>query len=154
SSFCERDESSLGGAMFGRTSTEAVTPMRSTPHPGAYLALRRTTGRLGARRMRRLLEPLLLVAALVPLWVAMPAAAQEVGLSPTLASIKRTITVRLGYRDSSLPFSYLDAANRPIGYSLELCKAIIEEIGSEFDIANLKIDYVKVTPETRIPAVL
>ena len=100
------------------------------------------------------LAHLLLVVALLPLSVSMPAPAQEVGLSPTLANIKRTQTVRLGYREASPPFSYLDQANRPIGYSLELCKAIVEEIGAEVEQANLKIDYVKVTPETRIPAVL
>ena len=96
---------------------------------------------------------LLLMVALLPLPVSMPAA-QEVGLSPTLANIKRTHTVRLGHREASPPFSYLDQANRPIGYSLDLCKAIVEEIGAEVEEANLKIDYVKVTPETRIPAVL
>jgi glutamate/aspartate transport system substrate-binding protein len=96
----------------------------------------------------------LLLVALLPLSVSMPAPAQEVGLSPTLANIKRTHTVRLGHREASPPFSYLDQANRPIGYSLDLCKAIVEEIGAEVEQANLKIDYVKVTPETRIPAVL
>ena len=102
--------------------------------------------------MRRLLTAagLLLAAALLP----GPAVAQEVGLNPTLANIKRTHTVRLGYREASPPFSFLDQANRPIGYSLELCEAIVEEIGTEVDDANLKIDYVKVTSETRIPAVL
>ena len=55
------------------------------------------------------------------------------GLSPTLANIKRTHVVRLGYRESSPPFSFLDQANRPIGYSLELCEAIVEEIGVEVD---------------------
>ena len=100
------------------------------------------------------LANLLLVVALLSLSVSMPAPAQEVGLSPTLANIKRTHTVRLGHREASPPFSYLDQANRPIGYSLELCKAIVEEIGAEVEEANLKIDYVKVTPETRIPAVL
>ena len=100
------------------------------------------------------LAHLLLVVALLPLSVSMPVAAQEVGLSLTLTNIKRTHTVRLGHREASPPFSYLDQANRPIGYSLDLCKAIVEEIGVEVEKANLKIDYVKVTPETRIPAVL
>jgi glutamate/aspartate transport system substrate-binding protein len=76
------------------------------------------------------------------------------GLSPTLANIKRTHAVRLGYRESSPPFSFLDQANRPIGYSLELCEAIVEEIGVEVDDANLKIEYVKVTSDDRIPAVV
>jgi len=76
------------------------------------------------------------------------------GLSPTLANIKRTHAVRLGYRESSPPFSFLDQANRPIGYSLELCEAIVDEIGVAVDDANLKIEYVKVTSDSRIPAVL
>lgn len=76
------------------------------------------------------------------------------GLSPTLSAIKRSHTVRLGYRESSPPFSFLDQANRPIGYSLELCEAIVEEIGVEVDDADLKIDYVKVTSDDRIDAVL
>jgi glutamate/aspartate transport system substrate-binding protein len=76
------------------------------------------------------------------------------GLSPTLANIKRAHVVRLGYRESSPPFSFLDQANRPIGYSLELCEAIVEEIGVEVDDPNLKIEYVKVTSDDRIPAVV
>ena len=97
--------------------------------------------------MRRLL---LLVLTLL----ASPALAQEVGLSPTFAAIKKSHTVRLGYREASPPFSFLDQANRPIGYSLELCEAIVEEIGSEVDAPALRIKYVKVTSESRIPALL
>jgi glutamate/aspartate transport system substrate-binding protein len=76
------------------------------------------------------------------------------GLSPTLAAIKQAHVVRLGYRESSPPFSFLDQANRPIGYSLELCEAIVDEIGVEVDDSDLKIAYVKVTSDDRIPAVL
>jgi glutamate/aspartate transport system substrate-binding protein len=76
------------------------------------------------------------------------------GLSPTLATIKSTHVVHLGYRESSPPFSFLDPSNRPIGYSLELCEAVVDEIGVEIDEANLKIDYVKVTSDDRIPAVM
>jgi glutamate/aspartate transport system substrate-binding protein len=96
---------------------------------------------------------LLLAAGLL----ATPAAAQTdfgEGLSPTLAHIKNTHVVHLGYRESSLPFSFLDQANRPIGYSLELCEAIVDEIGVEVDDPGLKIDYVKVTSDDRIPAVM
>jgi glutamate/aspartate transport system substrate-binding protein len=100
------------------------------------------------------LSKLAFMVALVTLCASMLAQAQEAGLSPTLSSIKRTLTVRLGYREASPPFSYLDQAGRPIGYTLELCKAIVEDIGAAVDNEDLKIDYVKVTPETRIPAVL
>ena len=88
--------------------------------------------------------------------LATAAAAQSggEGLSPTLAAIKAAHAVRLGYRESSPPFSFLDQANRPIGYSLELCEAVVDEIGIEVDDPNLKIDYVKVTSDDRIQAVL
>ncbi|MCP3474131.1 amino acid ABC transporter substrate-binding protein [Bradyrhizobium sp. CCGUVB1N3] len=76
------------------------------------------------------------------------------GLSPTLSAIKSSHVVRLGYRESSPPFSFLDQAGRPIGYSLELCEAIVEEIGVEVDDPDLKIEYVKVTSDDRIDAVL
>src|ERR1700748_1997531 len=95
------------------------------------------------------------------LWLAgcllpMPAGAQSggEGLSPTLAAIKSRHTVHLGYRESSPPFSFLDQANRPIGYSLELCQAIVDEIGVAVDDPDLKIEYVKVTSDDRIPAVV
>jgi glutamate/aspartate transport system substrate-binding protein len=108
--------------------------------------------------MRRALETsglagLLLVACLA----STSATAQNddsEGLSPTLANIKRTHVVHLGYRESSPPFSFLDPANRPIGYSLELCEAIVDEIGLEVDEPNLRIEYVKVTSDDRISAVL
>ncbi len=113
--------------------------------------------RLGGRAMRTLkqcgLAAGLLAAAIL---LAAPAGAQTAseGLSPTLANIKKTHVVRLGYRESSPPFSFLDQSNRPIGYSLELCEAIVEEIGVEVDDANLRIEYVKVTSDDRIPAVV
>jgi len=92
---------------------------------------------------------------LTAMWFVSSASAQTAGegLSPTLANIKQAHVVRLGYRESSPPFSFLDQANRPIGYSLELCEAIVEEIGVEVDDANLRIEYVKVTSDDRIPAV-
>src|SRR6516162_9992961 len=103
--------------------------------------------------MHRVLRPGLLLALWLPAAAAFAQSSGE-GLSPTLTAIKNAHAVRLGYRESSPPFSFLDQANRPIGYSLELCEAIVEEIGVEVDSPDLRIGYVKVTPETRIPALL
>ena len=105
-------------------------------------------------RRTRLAGGLLLAACLL---LTTAAAAEDdggEGLSPTLANIKRTHVVRLGYRESSPPFSFLDQANRPIGYSLELCEAVVDEIGVTVDDANLRIEYVKVTSDDRIAAVV
>lgn len=108
--------------------------------------------------MRESVKTMLKAACLLAglFWAPAMASAQtlEGALSPTLANIKKTQTVRLGYRESSPPLSFLDHANRPIGYSLEICEAIVDEIGVEVDNANLKIDYVKVTSDSRIGAIV
>src|ERR1043165_6261671 len=103
-------------------------------------------------RMLLMAAGVLLLAASLPVTGAVAQTAGE-QLSPTPSAIKKGGAVRLGYRGSSPPFSFLDPAKRPIGYSLELCEAIVEEIGTEVDNANLKIEYVKVTSDDRIPAV-
>jgi glutamate/aspartate transport system substrate-binding protein len=105
-----------------------------------------------ALRNLALVAGLMLAAALLP--QAATAQGDPVGLSPTLAAIKKSKVVHLGFRESSLPLSFLDKSNKPIGYSLELCEAIVDEIAVEVDEAELRIDYVKVTPETRIPGLL
>ena len=96
------------------------------------------------------------IGLLLMAWLSATAALAQggEGLSPTLARIKNASVVHVGYRESSPPFSFLDEANRPIGYSLELCEAIVEEIAAEVDAPDLKIDYVKVTSDDRILAVV
>lgn len=110
---------------------------------------------MGFAMMRGVRPLLLLIAAasmILPASAQTPAPAEA--LSPTLAAIKAQHSVRLGYRESSPPFSFLDQAGRPIGYSLELCEAVVEDIGAAIDDPALKIDYVKVTSDSRIPALL
>src|SRR5690242_9137661 len=101
-------------------------------------------------------RPLASLGLLLALCFPPSAAAQDSGegLSPTLAAIKAGHVVHLGYRESSPPFSFLDQAGRPIGYSLELCEAIVDEIGAAVDEPELKIEYVKVTSDDRIAAML
>jgi glutamate/aspartate transport system substrate-binding protein len=96
----------------------------------------------------------LLLAVLLPAAALAQGGSGGEGLSPTLSAIKNAHVVHLGYRESSPPFSFLDQANRPIGYSLELCEAVVDEIGVEVDDPNLRIEYVKVTSDDRIQAVL
>jgi glutamate/aspartate transport system substrate-binding protein len=110
---------------------------------------------MGSVRRRFAVEALFLAGIWVaPISAHAQTATDAVGLSPSLTEIKKRGAVRLGYRESSIPFSFLDEAGRPIGYSLELCEAIVEQVGKEVDEENLKIDYVKVTSESRIQAVL
>jgi len=94
----------------------------------------------------------LLAAALIgPLLVLFGARAQE--LTGTLKKIRDSKTVTLGYRASSIPFSYLNRLHEPIGYSIDLCNEVVKEIASELEGVELAISYKLVRAETRIPAV-
>lgn len=88
---------------------------------------------------------------------APPAAAQDASgvekLTGTLAKIKRTKTVTIGFRDASLPFSYLNAARVPIGYSIDLCLVLVEEIRGELGDDTIQVKYVSVNPQNRIAMV-
>ena len=94
----------------------------------------------------------LLAVALTASLLAIPAAsAQE--LTGTLKKIKDSKTVTLGYRESSIPFSYVNKVGEPIGYSIDLCNAVVDEVSKELEGIEIAVKYKKVTAETRIPAV-
>ena len=94
----------------------------------------------------------LLAVALTASLLAIPAArAQE--LTGALKKIKDSKTVTLGYRESSIPFSYVNKVGDPIGYSIDLCNAVVDEVSKELEGVEIAVNYKKVTAETRIPAV-
>ncbi len=88
------------------------------------------------------------VAALAVL-AAAPATAQE--LTGTLKKIKDSGTITIGHRETSIPFSYLDEKQQPIGYSMDICAAVVEEVKKELGLATLNVKFNPVTPQTRIP---
>jgi glutamate/aspartate transport system substrate-binding protein len=49
-------------------------------------------------------------------------------LTGTLKNIKETGAITLGYRDSSIPFSYLDDNQKPIGYAMDICYKIVDAV--------------------------
>jgi len=75
-------------------------------------------------------------------------------LSGTLKKIKTTRAVTIGYRDASVPFSYLSAARQPIGYSIDICTEIVEDIRGELGDDTIQAKYVAVDTQTRIPRVV
>ena len=89
----------------------------------------------------------LTVTALMGLGLALPAAAQD--LSGKLQKIADSGEIVIGHRESSVPFSYLDENQQPVGYSIDLCMKVVdaveEKIGKEVEVR-----YVPVNPKTRI----
>jgi glutamate/aspartate transport system substrate-binding protein len=76
--------------------------------------------------------------------------AQDVSaLTGTLKTVKDTATIKLGIRESSLPFSYLNKVKQPIGYSIDLCREVVDEVSTELGGIELKIVFVPVTPANR-----
>ena len=98
--------------------------------------------------MPRLLPAAALIASLI---VLPGAGAQE--LTGTLKKIRNSKTVTLGYRASSIPFSYLNKLHQPIGYSIDLCNEVVKEIASDLEGVEIGVSYKLVRAETRIPAV-
>jgi glutamate/aspartate transport system substrate-binding protein len=116
---------------------------------------RESGNRAGSPRSRGRAACLLLGLAL-GVGLALPAAAQEAtvgALSGTLAKIKNTGTITLGYRESSLPFSYLNRRQQPIGYSIDLCREIVEGVSTELDGKDIKIALAPVTAADRLEKV-
>src|SRR2546423_15468354 len=72
----------------------------------------------------------------------------------TLERIKSAKVIKLGYRDSSVPFSYLGSDGNPVGYSVDLCTRIVDGLRSDLAIPDLHVEWVKVTPETRMDALV
>jgi glutamate/aspartate transport system substrate-binding protein len=109
-------------------------------------------------RSRDVLTPALSLAFAVGLSALLPlaAGAQEPEVAPlsgTLKKIKSTGTITLGYRESSLPFSYLNRRQQPIGYSMDLCREVVEEAAVELDGMEIKTALLPVTPGDRLEKV-
>jgi glutamate/aspartate transport system substrate-binding protein len=68
---------------------------------------------------------------------------------PTLQKIRNTGVVAIGARQDALPFSYLDASKRPIGYGIDICNEIVARLRSELKLQNLRVEYVPVTAASR-----
>jgi glutamate/aspartate transport system substrate-binding protein len=94
------------------------------------------------------LKHLLLAAAAAGL-VAGPAGAQE--LTGTLKKIKETGAINIGHRDSSIPFSYLDDQQKPIGYAIDICMKVVDAVKAELKMDKLEVKMTPVTSSTRIP---
>jgi len=91
------------------------------------------------------------IAAALFLGVAAPAETQDLG--GTLKKVRETGVITIGHRDSSIPLSYLDDKLQPVGFSIELCKHVVEAVKAKLALPNLTVKYTPVTSATRLPLV-
>jgi len=106
-----------------------------------------------SRRVRVALATLIAIAATA---TSVAVHAQIAGFVPkytgTLKRIADSSVVRIGYRENSPPFAFLDARKKPVGYSLDLCEIVVEEIAKEL-AKDLRVELKPVTPENRFDKV-
>lgn len=101
------------------------------------------------QRLRASSFPKALVAAAA---LIAAAAAPQVSAAE-LEKIKAAGRINVAYRESSLPFSYLDANKQPIGYAVDLCRKLAEAVRVQLQLPSLPIDFVPVTSASRIPTI-
>ncbi|WP_454687969.1 amino acid ABC transporter substrate-binding protein [Achromobacter aloeverae] len=68
-----------------------------------------------------------------------------------MSRIKANGEVVIGYRQSSIPFSYLDSNQKPVGYTIDLCMAVVENLKRQLGGKDLKVRFVPVDLTTIIP---
>jgi glutamate/aspartate transport system substrate-binding protein len=91
---------------------------------------------------------LLGVALVVTLGASQAGAAELTG---TLKNIKETGAITLGFRDSSIPFSYLDDQQKPVGFAMDICYKVVDAVKKELKLDKLEVKLNPVTSATRIP---
>jgi len=93
----------------------------------------------------------LVITAALFLGLAAPAETQDLG--GTLKKVKESGVITIGHRDSSIPLSYLDDKLQPVGFSIELCKHVVDAVKAKLGLPNLTVKYNPVTSATRLPLV-
>ncbi|WP_257165334.1 amino acid ABC transporter substrate-binding protein [Bradyrhizobium sp. SRS-191] len=91
----------------------------------------------------------LVAYALVATVLVAPAVAEE--LTGTLQKVKETGAITVGYRETSLPFSYIDDNQKPLGFALDICGKIVDEIKTTLKLDKLDVKLTPVSSATRIP---
>jgi glutamate/aspartate transport system substrate-binding protein len=83
--------------------------------------------------------------------VAASLAAGQVLAQDTLKKIKDSGAITVSNRDASIPFSYYDDKQQPVGYSMDLCAKIVDAVKAELKMPKLEVKYQLVTSANRIP---
>jgi glutamate/aspartate transport system substrate-binding protein len=94
-----------------------------------------------------------LMLAALALCVVDPVLAQQsnafvVPYTGTLKKVNESGVLRIGHRENSPPFAFLDAKGKPVGYALDLCAVVVEEIVTELG-KDVRVEHRPVTPENR-----
>src|SRR5437879_2500058 len=94
---------------------------------------------------------LVLLAGFAATAVALLAGFEAAAQDGTLKKIKDSGSITIGHRDASIPFSYYDDRQQPVGYAVDLCLRIVDAVKSELKMPKIDVKYQLVTSANRIP---
>jgi glutamate/aspartate transport system substrate-binding protein len=89
------------------------------------------------------------IAAISISAICVSAHAQE--FSGTLKKVADSGSITIGHRETSIPFSYYDDKQNPIGYSIDICARIVSSIKTKLKRNDIQVKYLPVTSASRIP---
>jgi glutamate/aspartate transport system substrate-binding protein len=92
--------------------------------------------------------------SILRLLVALLASGAMTGIAQaqdTLKKIKDSGSITIGHRDASVPFSYYDDKQQPVGYAMDLCLRIVDAVKRDLKMPKLEVKYQLVTSANRIP---
>ncbi len=81
------------------------------------------------------------------------AVAGQAQSGPVQDQIRATGRLVIAHRESSVPFSYLDANAKPVGYALDICRRLLLAVQQKMGGTPLTVEYLQVTPANRIDMV-
>ena len=94
------------------------------------------------------MKPVRILCALAAAFALAGTAAAQEG---TLKKIKDSGSITIGHRDASVPFSYYDDKQQPVGYAIDLCMKIVDAVKAELKMPKIDVKYQLVTSANRIP---
>jgi len=74
-------------------------------------------------------------------------------LDGRLKKIADTKTVTIAYRSDATPFSFIDNKQQVAGFSIDLCKRVVNMIERQIKVTGLQVKWLPVTVKTRFDAV-
>lgn len=95
----------------------------------------------------------LMTCMLLALWALVLPQATHARES-VLKKVAETGRITFGYAEDALPFSFTDKSGNPSGYSVDLCRAIAEQVRKELKLPKLEVEFVKVESGERVNALV
>ena len=95
----------------------------------------------------------LIALALVFFSVTAASAQTQIPSNSRLKAIASAKTIKVAYRTDAKPFSFVNDKKEPVGFTIDLCKLVVQSMQGQLGIPNIKIEWVPVTVQTRFSAV-